>query len=95
MALLRGLGVEIIPLDWQTAGSDKLDEIFRGAYTVISTVFWGAGVILEQKKLVDAAKRANIQRFIPSDFSITCPPGIMQLHDDVCSASQANAFLFI
>lgn len=83
VSLIRGLGVEIHALDWQTAGADKLVELFRGADTIISTVFWGAGVILDQKKLVDAAKSAKVKRFIPCDFGTACPPGVMQLHDDV------------
>lgn len=80
--LLRDLGVEIHPIDWRTAGPEKLAELFQGVHTVISTVFWST--ILEQKQLVDAAKSANVQRFIPGDFGTACPPGVMQLRDNVC-----------
>lgn len=92
VTLLRDLGVEIHSIDWQTAGTEKLDELFQGAHTVISTVYWG--VILDQKILVDAAKRANVQRFIPCDFATACPPGVMKLHDDVCSFCPSQQLVY-
>ncbi|KAH8433991.1 aromatic alcohol reductase [Aspergillus melleus] len=44
-----------------------LEAAFKGKDAVISTV--GATGFAEQKKLVDAALRAGVKRFIPSEFS--------------------------
>ncbi|PLB45043.1 NmrA-like family protein [Aspergillus steynii IBT 23096] len=44
-----------------------LEDAFKGKDAVISTV--GAAGFAEQQKLVDAALRAGVKRFIPSEFS--------------------------
>ena len=41
--------------------------------------------IPNQKVLVDAAKRAGVKRFIPSDWCNACVPGVMDLYDNVRS----------
>jgi len=46
--------------------------------------------LLHQTRLVDAAKRADVKRFIPSDFGTPCPPGVMKLHDDAGSSSDLS-----
>jgi hypothetical protein len=46
---------------------DSLEAAFQGQDAVISVV--GATGFSEQKALVDAAIRAGVQRFIPSEFS--------------------------
>jgi NmrA-like family len=50
---------------------------------VISTVAYKPDVILDQKKLVDAAKRTGVKRFIPSDWATPGLPGVRKLFDDV------------
>lgn len=81
VSTLRELGVDIKPVDWQNASAAELDELFKGTETVICTCN-GAG-LLDQKHLIDAAKRNGIRRFIPSDFAIPVPHGVMNLHDTV------------
>ncbi|KAJ5979545.1 NmrA-like family protein [Penicillium waksmanii] len=46
---------------------ESLEEIFKGQDAVISTV--GATGFAEQQKFVDAALRAGVKRFIPSELS--------------------------
>ena len=69
--------------DWQTDRPEKLDQLFSGSDIVISTV--KSEALLDQKILVDAAKRANVKRFIPSDFGIACVPGVVDVHDEAKS----------
>jgi len=78
---LRALGIEIRASDWQTDGPEKLDQLFSGSDIVIITV--NSQAILDQKILVDAAKRANVKRLIPSDFANVCVPGVTDVHDRV------------
>jgi hypothetical protein len=80
---LSDLGVEIRASDWQTDGPEKLDQLFSGSDVVISTV--NSEAHLDQKILVDAAKRANVKRFIPSDFGIVRVPGVNDIFDKVKS----------
>jgi len=77
---LSALGIEIRASDWQTDRPEKLDQLFSGSDIVISTV--KSEALLDQKILVDAAKRANVKRFIPSDFGIACVPGVVDVHDE-------------
>lgn len=77
----RRLDVEIKPLDWQNSSAEELDTLFHGAETVISTCYVTA--ILDQKVLVDAAKRAGVKRFVPCDFGTPAPRRIMALRDEV------------
>jgi hypothetical protein len=81
VSTLRDLGVEIRASDWQNGSGPQLDELFSGVDILISTVT--ATVILEQKVLVDAAKRANVKRFVPCDFGTACVPGTRDLYDEV------------
>ena len=80
---LSALGIEIRASDWQTDRPEKLDQLFSGSDIVISTV--KSEALLDQKILVDAAKRANVKRFIPSDFGIACVPGVVDVHDEAKS----------
>ena len=57
--------------------------MFHGVDIVISALTFSE--FEHQKKLVDAAKRAAVKRFIPSDWATACAPGIMKLHDIVSS----------
>ena len=83
VAPLRELGVDVRPCDWQKQGPAELDELFSGVDIVISTTYWSPDVLLDQKMLVDAAKRMNVKRFIPNDFGTPAPPGVMMLQDTV------------
>lgn len=78
---LRALDVEIRPCDWQNDGPVKLDEAFYGAEVVISCAH--GAVVLDQTVLVDAAKRAKVQRFVPADFGPACIPGVRDMYDQV------------
>lgn len=49
--------------------ANDLEAAFQGQDAVISAV--GASAFNEQKKLVDAAVRAGVKRFIPSEFSVS------------------------
>ncbi|KAK6540433.1 hypothetical protein TWF694_009228 [Orbilia ellipsospora] len=59
-------GVAVIKTDFSDEG---LVAAFKGQDVVISAV--GATAFGEQKKLVDAALRAGVKRFIPSEFSVS------------------------
>jgi hypothetical protein len=88
VATLSALGIEIRASDWQTDGPEKLDQLFFGSDVVIITI--NSEALLDQKILVDAAKRANIKRFIPSDFGNACVPGVTDVHDKVKSLLLLN-----
>ncbi|RYN65044.1 hypothetical protein AA0117_g12202 [Alternaria alternata] len=52
---------------------DSLEAAFRGQDAIVSTV--GMGAISGQKLIIDAAIKAGIKRFIPSDFgALTTDP---------------------
>jgi NmrA-like family. len=57
--------VNVLKFDYSGEG---LEAAFTGKDVVISVV--GATAFGEQKKFVDAAIRAGVKRFIPSEFSI-------------------------
>ncbi|KAJ5816379.1 hypothetical protein N7447_008612 [Penicillium robsamsonii] len=57
-------GVTVLKTDYSDNG---LEVAFKGQDVVISAV--GASAFGEQKKFVDAAIRAGVKRFIPSEFS--------------------------
>lgn len=57
-------GVKTIKSDFSDA---SLQEAFKGQDAVVSTV--GATGLAEQQKYVDAALRAGVKRFIPSELS--------------------------
>jgi NmrA-like family len=80
---LRALGIDIRTSDWQTDGPEVLDQLFSGSDIVISTV--NSEARLDQKLLVDAAKRADVKRFIPSDFGIPRVPSVIDVSDEVKS----------
>ncbi|TPX36539.1 hypothetical protein SmJEL517_g01397 [Synchytrium microbalum] len=58
---------------------DSLKKALVGVDIVLSMV--GSGLILDQIELVKLAKEAGVKRFIPSDFSTYCPPGLMAMQD--------------
>jgi hypothetical protein len=58
-------GVALLKTDYSET---DLETAFKGKDVVISAV--GASAFGEQKKFVDAAVRAGVKRFIPSEFSV-------------------------
>ncbi|KAK9368225.1 hypothetical protein V1509DRAFT_102670 [Lipomyces kononenkoae] len=59
-------GLTVIRIDFTAEG---LEAAFKGQDAVVSVV--GATGFGEQKKFVDAAIRAGVRRFIPSEFSVS------------------------
>lgn len=78
---LKKRGVEIRIGDIHDSVED-LQRALAGANVLISVV--SATVILQQKNVLEAAKKAGIGRVIPCDFATACPPGRMALNDAVC-----------
>jgi len=74
---LRDLGVTIVSVDWSSAS--QLIPASSGASCVVSALQGLRDVIVEaQTVLLDAAVKAGVPRFIPSDYSIDFtkfPPG--------------------
>lgn len=71
VALLSARGVEVFEVDLDKPGdSEGLAKALTGAFSVVSALQGGADVIVDaQAKLLAAASRASVKRFIPSDFS--------------------------
>ncbi|KAK7184037.1 hypothetical protein DPSP01_001321 [Paraphaeosphaeria sporulosa] len=60
---------------------NELAKALEGFDTVISAIH--PHQILAQVKLVDAAKKAGVKRFVPCDFAVVIPPGgLMKLRDE-------------
>jgi hypothetical protein len=57
-------GVQVHKTDFSES---SLLSAFRGQDAVVSVV--GAGGFLEQKKIIDAAVKAGVKKFLPSEFS--------------------------
>ena len=74
---LKRLGVEIATVEWSSASS--VTSACSGASCVVSALQGLRDVIVErQTVLLDAAIKADVPRFIPSDYSIDFtkfPPG--------------------
>lgn len=56
---------------------DKIEAFLQGVDVVISLVL----AMVDQRPLIQAAKKAGVGRFIPSDFGPTAPRGVMAMHD--------------
>ncbi|THU86523.1 NAD-P-binding protein [Dendrothele bispora CBS 962.96] len=77
---LRKKGAIIIPFDIINSSSEDLQNILKGADTVIcAIVFTQLGL---QYKLVDAVKSAGVKRFVPCDFGTPGRRGVRKLHDE-------------
>ncbi|KXS09253.1 NAD(P)-binding protein [Gonapodya prolifera JEL478] len=76
LAHFRSLGVEI-----RTGTTKDTEQEIRawlkGVDIVVSTVVYSD--LLSQRDVVRIAKEVGVKRFIPSDFSTHCPPGVMAL----------------
>ena len=81
----RARGAKIVELDVVLASEERLVAAFENMDIVISALDWEQ--IESQVKLIDAAKRAGVKRFVPSEFASTGVPGIMELHDRVSPAT--------
>jgi hypothetical protein len=70
---LKPRGIEIVVGDLANQSVEEVAEILNGYDTIISAV--AATAQLDQLKLVDAAAKAGIKRFIPCGFTSVSPPG--------------------
>ncbi|KAH6886773.1 hypothetical protein B0T10DRAFT_575051 [Thelonectria olida] len=69
-------GVNFVVVDYDSA--DSLEAAFRGQDAVISTI--NSEVTQSQKFMIDAAIKAGVKRFVPSDFgSLTTDPAAAHL----------------
>ncbi|RNL55834.1 NmrA family NAD(P)-binding protein [Pedobacter jejuensis] len=67
IAALEKIGVKVIEAD--LANIDDIAKAYKGADCVVSALAGLGDVIIDlQKRLVDAAIKAEVPRFIPSDF---------------------------
>jgi NmrA-like family len=71
VASLRERGAEIVEVDLEGPGApEALSKALTGAFTVVLALQGGPDIIVDaQTRLLEAAKRAGVRRFIPSDFS--------------------------
>lgn len=71
LAALREKGAQIVEVDPDDeTQSEKLVAALDGAFTLISALGGGPETIVgTQTRLLDAARRAKVRRFIPSSFS--------------------------
>jgi uncharacterized protein YbjT (DUF2867 family) len=77
IAHLQSLGLTVVTVDFNS--SEELAKAFSGAACVVSALSGLRGVIVDvQTQLLNAAVKAGVPRFIPSDYSIDftrIPPG--------------------
>ncbi len=71
VAALRERGVEIIEVDLEHQEQEgRLDEAMHDAFSVVSAIQGGPDIIVDaQLRLLEAARRTGVRRFIPSNFS--------------------------
>lgn len=68
-------GVSVIRADYTL---DALSEAFKGQDAIVSAV--GPAGFLDQKLMIDAAIKAGVQRFLPSELSMNgTAPGVREL----------------
>ncbi len=75
---LKAAGAELIIGDISEP-EEKIEEFLKGVNVLISMVL----VMVDQKPMLRAAKKAGVGRVIPSDFGPTAPKGVMEMHDFV------------
>ncbi|KAF4565666.1 hypothetical protein EYR40_002264 [Pleurotus pulmonarius] len=73
---LTDAGAEVVIGDISES-PEKLESYLKGVDVLISTVL----VMVDQKPLILAAKKAGVGRVVPSDFGPTAPKGVMGMHD--------------
>jgi uncharacterized protein YbjT (DUF2867 family) len=82
-------GVELRILDVNRASEEEIVKTLQGVDILLSGV--SAEAIDAQRPLfAAAAKVPGIQRVIPSDFGTPCPPGVMDLQDQVSLTNGAE-----
>lgn len=70
VSALRKQGIEIVEVDLEDKDTEgTLDKAMGGAYAVVSAVIGPDAMIGGQLRLLEAARRAGVHRFIPSYFS--------------------------
>lgn len=71
VADLRERGAEIVEVDLAREDqAERLDGAMSGAFCVVSAIQGGPDVIVDaQLRMLEAARRAGVRRFIPSNFS--------------------------
>ncbi|KAG9226874.1 hypothetical protein CCMSSC00406_0003453 [Pleurotus cornucopiae] len=73
---LTDAGAEVVIGD-ASDSPEKLESYLKGVDVLISTVT----MMVDQKPLILAAKKAGVGRVVPSDFGPTVPKGVMALQD--------------
>ncbi|KAH8825525.1 hypothetical protein DL96DRAFT_1530174 [Flagelloscypha sp. PMI_526] len=74
---IRSLGVTIISGDIVTDSPETLEKHLAGMDILISTV----QVMVDQRPILLAAKKANVKRVVPSDFGPHVDPGLAIMQD--------------
>lgn len=71
LTALQDKGAEVVKIDLQQNDNDEhLVDALKGAFSFVSALNGGREIIVDtQSKLLKAARRAKVRRFIPSDFS--------------------------
>lgn len=84
---LQERGVRLLEGDI-TAPMTELVRYLQGFDVVISAI--PSYSLHDQMALVDAAKEANVGRFVPCEYGTVAPPGVMTLKDNVSLRSDFN-----
>lgn len=85
-------GVEVAAIDLIEDSDAKLEEALQGIHTVICTLAYDRNNL--QPRLVDAAIKAGVKRFVPSDFGTPGRKGVRLLHDGVRALIRVLCFFF-
>lgn len=85
---LQKKGAEVIAVD--LAGSeDEIVKVLLGIDVVISTIY--GGNVMEEIPLINAAKAAGVQRYLPCFFGTVAPPkGALLLREMVIYRSEIS-----
>ncbi|TDL19856.1 NAD-P-binding protein [Rickenella mellea] len=75
---LRNSGVDIRVVDLGNI-DHRLDDALQGIHAVVSAI--SASKLDLQRPIVDAAKKAGVKRFVPSDFGSACTRGVRPRFD--------------
>jgi hypothetical protein len=78
---LQAKGVELRTLDLDALSDSSLTSALDGIQVVVSAVT--AMNLKGQIPVIEAAKKAGVERFIPSDFGTAGQKGTMDLLDQV------------
>lgn len=84
---LKKMGVQLIPGDMNDPAS--LDRACEGMDAVVSAL--GGGQLMQQTDLLNAAVKAGVKRFIPSEFGVdphASGPGVCDLFDAKAAIQQ-------